>query len=119
SPGPTAGTGPSAMRSTSGLPPLPWSTNRIVVGRPMACLLEALVGMRFAGRPLAYRLRSIVDWAPDHRPATSMPTSTHHDLVADIGGTNARFARVEPDGRHGEPVKLAVADYPDLAAATR
>ncbi len=49
----------------------------------------------------------------------SMPDSKHHDLVADIGGTNARFARVGADGRHGEPVKLAVADYPDLAAATR
>src|SRR5690606_10748856 len=48
-----------------------------------------------------------------------MPHSSHHDLVADIGGTNARFARVGPDGRHGEPVKLAVADYPSLAAATR
>jgi len=48
-----------------------------------------------------------------------MPHSTHHDLVADIGGTNARFARVGTDGRHGEPVKLAVADYPSLAAATR
>lgn len=48
-----------------------------------------------------------------------MPPSTHHDLVADIGGTNARFARVGANGRHGEPVKLAVADYPSLAAATR
>lgn len=48
-----------------------------------------------------------------------MPDSKRHDLVADIGGTNARFARVGADGRHGEPVKLAVADYPDLAAATR
>ncbi len=48
-----------------------------------------------------------------------MPHSSHHDLVADIGGTNARFARVGPDGRHGEPVKLAVADYPSLADAAR
>src|SRR5690606_33090008 len=48
-----------------------------------------------------------------------LPTSPQHDLVADIGGTNARFARVGVDGRHGEPVKLAVADYPSLAAATR
>src|SRR5690606_26443172 len=43
----------------------------------------------------------------------------NHALVADIGGTNARFARVGPDGRHGEPVKLAVAAYPSLAAAAR
>ncbi len=48
-----------------------------------------------------------------------MTTSTHHDLVADIGGTNARFARVGADGRHGEPVRLAVAEYPDLATAVR
>jgi len=49
----------------------------------------------------------------------STPISTHHDLVADIGGTNARFARVDADGRHGEPVRLAVAEYPSLAAALR
>src|SRR5690606_39625764 len=48
-----------------------------------------------------------------------MPTSPHQDLVADIGGTNARFARVGADGRPGEPVKLAVAEYPSLAAAAR
>lgn len=41
-------------------------------------------------------------------------------LVADIGGTNARFAVVSAD--HAAPqqiLKLATADYPDIASATR
>ena len=35
-------------------------------------------------------------------------------LVADIGGTNARFAIVEDDGDPGAPVSLACDDFPDL-----
>lgn len=38
-------------------------------------------------------------------------------LVADIGGTNARFALVETDGRLSEPVVLKTADHPSLEAA--
>ncbi len=41
-------------------------------------------------------------------------------LVADIGGTNARFALVTADNVAPQQVlKLAVADYPDIASATR
>ena len=38
-------------------------------------------------------------------------------LIADIGGTNARFALVEPDGAVRDERHLLVRDYPDLAAA--
>ena len=38
-------------------------------------------------------------------------------LIADIGGTNARFALVEPDGAVRDERYLLVRDYPDLAAA--
>jgi glucokinase len=38
-------------------------------------------------------------------------------LIADIGGTNARFALLDGSQRHDELV-LACADYPDLVAAT-
>jgi glucokinase len=38
-------------------------------------------------------------------------------LIADIGGTNARFALLE-DAEHHDEVVLACADYPDLVAAT-
>jgi len=39
-------------------------------------------------------------------------------LVADIGGTHARFALQEPGARAGEPVVLKVADYADIESAT-
>jgi glucokinase len=39
-------------------------------------------------------------------------------LIADIGGTNARFALLEDSTRRDERV-LACADYPDLATATQ
>jgi glucokinase len=39
------------------------------------------------------------------------------DLVADIGGTNARFARVGADGRPYAERSLPGADFPGLAAA--
>ncbi|MFM2041977.1 MAG: glucokinase [Pseudomonadota bacterium] len=39
-------------------------------------------------------------------------------LIADIGGTNARFALVGPDGAHGEAV-LTCADHPSLQDAAR
>jgi glucokinase len=39
------------------------------------------------------------------------------DLVADIGGTNARFARVDADGRPYAERSLPGADFPGLAAA--
>jgi glucokinase len=38
-------------------------------------------------------------------------------LVADIGGTNARFALVAADGRLSPPVVLKTADHPSLEAA--
>ncbi len=38
-------------------------------------------------------------------------------LLADIGGTHARFAWADGDGGHGPPVVLKVADFPDLPAA--
>jgi len=37
-------------------------------------------------------------------------------LIADIGGTNARFALIDGDERHDEVV-LACADYPDVVSA--
>ncbi len=40
-------------------------------------------------------------------------------LIADIGGTNARFAWADGAGGHSPPVLLAVRDHPDLVAATR
>ena len=40
-------------------------------------------------------------------------------LVADIGGTNARFALVEPDGRPGQAATLICADYDDIGAVLR
>lgn len=48
-----------------------------------------------------------------------MPESPQDKLVADIGGTNARFARASADARHGEPVTLRVADHPDVGSALR
>ncbi len=43
-----------------------------------------------------------------------------YSLVADIGGTNARFALVaDGDGRPLEPRNLAVADYPTIVDASR
>ncbi|MCH8836090.1 MAG: glucokinase, partial [Proteobacteria bacterium] len=44
---------------------------------------------------------------PSHRPG----------LIADIGGTNARFALSEADGSVRDAVVLACRDFPDLAAA--
>ncbi|MEZ5740152.1 MAG: glucokinase [Burkholderiaceae bacterium] len=38
-------------------------------------------------------------------------------VVADIGGTNARFARIGPDGLPAGQVRLAVADHADFASA--
>ncbi len=40
-------------------------------------------------------------------------------LIADIGGTNARFAMVGADGRLGRTRVLACADHPGLAEAAR
>ena len=42
----------------------------------------------------------------------------HYSLVADVGGTNARFALVaDGDKTPIEPRNLAVADYPDIVQA--
>lgn len=38
-------------------------------------------------------------------------------LVADIGGTNARFALVAPGQRPGPPERVSVSEHPDIAAA--
>ena len=40
-------------------------------------------------------------------------------LVGDIGGTNARFAVLDPDGVPVRPTTLRVDDFPSLAAAVR
>jgi len=40
-------------------------------------------------------------------------------LVADVGGTRARFALAAPGGRPGPAVELATADFADLASAAR
>jgi glucokinase len=42
-----------------------------------------------------------------------------HALVADVGGTRARFALAAPGGRPGPAVELATADFADLAGAAR
>jgi glucokinase len=47
---------------------------------------------------------------------TSVRTATAPRLIADIGGTNARFALLEGEQRRDEQV-LACADYPDLVSA--
>ena len=44
-------------------------------------------------------------------------TATTPDLIADIGGTNARFALALPDGRIEAERILSGADYPDLIQA--
>ncbi|HTQ14555.1 MAG TPA: glucokinase [Rhizomicrobium sp.] len=43
----------------------------------------------------------------------------HFGLVADIGGTHARFARVDAGGRPGEAQSFPVADYPNVFEAAR
>ncbi|MGH6871965.1 MAG: glucokinase [Rhizomicrobium sp.] len=49
-----------------------------------------------------------------------MPASRPQSgLVADIGGTHARFAAVDPDGRLATPESLPVADYPGVVEAAR
>lgn len=40
-------------------------------------------------------------------------------LVADIGGTNARFALCGPDGRPVDTERLTVADHPDIVGAAK
>jgi glucokinase len=40
-------------------------------------------------------------------------------LIADIGGTNARFAWADGRGGHSPPLVLAVKDHPDLLSAVR
>ncbi len=40
-------------------------------------------------------------------------------LIADIGGTNVRFALCAPDGRTHDPITLTCADFDGLAAAVR
>lgn len=44
-------------------------------------------------------------------------SAKHSRLVADIGGTNARFALVGPDGLPDEPARFAVSDHASLAEA--
>lgn len=48
-----------------------------------------------------------------------MPTDRRAALVADIGGTNARFALVGPSGRVGTVTTKTVADHPTLLHAFR
>lgn len=48
-----------------------------------------------------------------------MPGHPSNALVADIGGTSARFARVDADGSPGRPVTIPTAAHPDLASALR
>lgn len=45
------------------------------------------------------------------------PAAPGHRLVADIGGTHARFAWAGPDGRLAARAQTRVADHPDLPAA--
>lgn len=44
---------------------------------------------------------------------------TRHGLIADIGGTNARFARVTPDGVFHDPLVLPCAEFPGPVEAAR
>lgn len=46
-------------------------------------------------------------------------TATHTDLVADIGGTNARFALADADGVLHHVLRLPTAAYPTLADAVQ
>ena len=47
------------------------------------------------------------------------PPAGPHTLVADIGGTNARFAWVDADGRPYAERSLPGADFPGLTAAAK
>lgn len=53
---------------------------------------------------------------PDKHSKSSSQLAVSPRLIADIGGTNARFALLGEAGRHGERV-LACADFPGFAAA--
>ena len=55
-----------------------------------------------------------------HAPDRSAELAPELALVADIGGTNARFALIAPGGHEiVSPLILACADYPGLAEAAR
>ncbi|GAB3678748.1 glucokinase [Salinisphaera aquimarina] len=50
---------------------------------------------------------------------TAAPTAFDHRLVADIGGTNARFGLLDPQGNLRDVTTLACADFAGPAAAIR
>ena len=55
-------------------------------------------------------------------PVTPLPDSAFADgprLLADVGGTNARFALEVAAGQIGQVEVLPCADYPSLAAALK
>ena len=45
--------------------------------------------------------------------------SGHERLIADIGGTNARFALLSPSGDVHQQIVLPCADYPDIVSAIK
>ena len=50
---------------------------------------------------------------------TSQNLSESERLIADIGGTNARFALLSPSGEVHQQTVLPCADYPDIVAAIK
>ena len=54
---------------------------------------------------------------PQSKPTGRAHHDTGHTIVADIGGTNARFARLDADNRPTEVCKLPTPDFADLCAA--
>jgi len=50
---------------------------------------------------------------------TFQALSGHERLIADIGGTNARFALLSPSGEVHQQTVLPCADYPDIVAAIK
>ena len=50
---------------------------------------------------------------------TSQAALRPERLIADIGGTNARFALLSPDGKVHREIVLPCANYPDIVAAIK
>ena len=50
---------------------------------------------------------------------TKQCTSIPERLIADIGGTNARFALLSPKGVVHQQIVLPCADYPDIVSAVK
>ncbi len=57
--------------------------------------------------------------APNYDAAECGAQPSEQRLIADIGGTNARFALLSPQGEIDQQISLSCADYPDITTAIR